>query len=78
MKTEQSINSALATYNAELKANKEKLADLEVWIDSSQHMRNAELFIAQMKRVDMLEKRIAESEFRVKFAGWVLDTEQAK
>ena len=74
MKTEQQLKTALTKYKSELATIKERLDWTTSWLDAANFMQNQELFVAQVKERDELQKREADMDFKVRFVKWVLDT----
>lgn len=73
MKTEQQLKTALTKYESELATIKERLDWTISWLDASNFMQNQELFVAQVKERDELQKREADMDFKIRFVKWVLD-----
>ena len=73
MKTEQQLKTALTKYESELATIKERLDWTISWLDAANFMQNQELFVAQVKERDELQKREADMDFKIRFVKWVLD-----
>ena len=73
MKTEQQLKTALTKYESELATIKERLDWTTSWLDAANFMQNQELFVAQVKERDELQKRETDMDFKIRFVKWVLD-----
>lgn len=73
MKTEQQLKTALTKYESELAIIKERLDWTTSWLDAANFMQNQELFVAQVKERDELQKREADMDFKIRFVKWVLE-----
>lgn len=73
MKTEQQLKTALTKYESELATIKERLDWTISWLDAANFMQNQELFVAQVKERDELQKREADMDFKVRFVKWILE-----
>lgn len=74
MKTEQQLKTALTKYESELATIKERLDWTISWLDAANFVQNQELFVAQVKERDELQKREADMDFKIRFVKWVLET----
>ena len=74
MKTEETIKIAIAKYEEELKKTKDRIIDINTWIESAEFMKSPDLFVAQIKEQrDELRALEKETDFKIRFAKWVLN-----
>ena len=78
MKTAETLKLALAKYKTELGNIQERLDWATSWLDAANFMQVPELFIAQVKERDELRRRETETDFKIRFVEWVLETEKPK
>lgn len=78
MKTAETLNLALAKYKTELDKVRERLNWTKSWLDAANFMQVPDLFIAQVKERDELQKREQEMDFKIRFTEWVLEDNKPK
>lgn len=78
MKTAETLNLALAKYKTELNKVRERLNWTKSWLDAANFMQVPDLFIAQVKERDELQKREQELDFKIRFTEWVLEDNKPK
>lgn len=78
MKTAETLNLALAKYKTELNKVRERLDWTKSWLDAANFMQVPDLFIAQVKERDELQKREQEMDFKIRFVKWVLEDNKPK
>ena len=78
MKNKEALALALTKYTDELGKIRERLAWTKSWLDAANFMQVPDLFIAQVKERDELQKREQEMDFKIRFVKWVLEDEQPK
>ena len=78
MKSKDALLLALTKYNEELGKIRERLDWTKSWLDAANFMQVPDLFIAQVKERDELQKREQEMDFKIRFVKWVLEDEQPK
>jgi hypothetical protein len=78
MKTPQMLKAAIAKYETELKAIRERLEWTQTWLDSANFMQNANLFVAQVDERKELQRREQDMDFKIRFVKWLLEDEQQK
>ena len=78
MKTAETLNLALAKYKTELDKVRERLNWTKSWLDAANFMQVPDLFIAQVKERDELQKREQEMDFKIRFVKWVLEDNKPK
>ena len=78
MKTAETLNLALAKYKTELNKVRERLNWTKSWLDAANFMQVPDLFIAQVKERDELQKREQEMDFKIRFTEWVLEDNKPK
>lgn len=78
MKTAETLNLALAKYKTELNKVRERLDWTKSWLDAANFMQTPDLFIAQVKERDELQKREQELDFKIRFVKWVLEDNKPK
>lgn len=78
MKTAETLNLALAKYKTELNKVRERLNWTKSWLDAANFMQVPDLFIAQVKERDELQKREQKLDFKIRFTEWVLEDNKPK
>lgn len=78
MKTAETLNLALAKYKTELNKVRERLNWTKSWLDAANFMQVPDLFIAQVKERDELQKREQKLDFKIHFTEWVLEDNKPK
>lgn len=78
MKNKETLTLALTKYTDELGKIRERLDWTKSWLDAANFMQVPDLFIAQVKERDELQKREQEMDFKIRFVKWVLEDEQPK
>lgn len=78
MKNKETLTLALTKYTDELGKIRERLDWTKSWLDAANFMQVPDLFIAQVKEREELQKREQEMDFKIRFVKWVLEDEQPK
>ena len=78
MKNKETLTLALTKYTDELGKIRERLDWTKSWLDAANFMQTPDLFIAQVKERDELQKREQEMDFKIRFVKWVLDDNKPK
>jgi hypothetical protein len=78
LKNKETLTLALTKYTDELGKIRERLDWTKSWLDAANFMQVPDLFIAQVKERDELQKREQEMDFKIRFVKWVLEDEQPK
>ena len=78
MKNKETLTLALTKYTDELGKIRERLDWTKSWLDAANFMQVPDLFVAQVKERDELQKREQEMDFKIRFVKWVLEDEQPK
>ena len=78
MKSKDALLLALTKYNEELGKIRERLDWTKSWLDAANFMQVPELFVAQVKERDELQKREQEMDFKIRFVKWVLEDNKPK
>ena len=78
MKSEDALLLALTKYNEELGKIRERLDWTKSWLDAANFMQSPDLFVAQVKERDELQKREQEMDFKIRFVKWVLEDDKPK
>ena len=73
MKTQEQVQNALDIKQKELADLTARLADLQVWIDSSEDMRSENVFVAGVDERKSKERRQKELQIQITFLKWVLE-----
>lgn len=72
MKTQEQVQNALDIKQKELADLTARLADLQVWLDSSAFMGNEQTFISCVKEREEKQRREQELRIQITFLKWVL------
>lgn len=72
MKTQEQVQNALDIKQKELADLTARLADLQVWLDSSAFMGNEQMFISCVKEREEKQRREQELRIQITFLKWVL------
>ena len=78
MKNKETLTLALTKYTDELGKIRERLDWTKSWLDAANFMQVPDLFIAQVKERDELQKREQEMDFKIRFVKWVLEDNKPK
>lgn len=78
MKNKETLALALTKYTDELGKIRERLDWTKSWLDAANFMQVPDLFIAQVKERDELQKREQEMDFKIRFVKWVLEDNKPK
>lgn len=78
MKNKERLTLALTKYTDELGKIRERLDWTKSWLDAANFMQVPDLFIAQVKERDELQKREQEMDFKIRFVKWVLEDNKPK
>ena len=78
MKSKDALLLALTKYNEELGKIRERLDWTKSWLDAANFMQVPDLFIAQVKERDELQKREQEMDFKIRFVKWILEGNKPK
>ena len=78
MKSKDALLLALTKYNEELGKIRERLDWTKSWLDAANFMQVPDLFIAQVKERDELQKREQEMDFKIRFVKWILEDNKPK
>lgn len=78
MKTPQMLKVAIAKYETELKAIRERLDWTQTWLDAANFMQDPALFVAQVDERKELQRREQDMDFKIRFVKWLLEDEQPK
>ena len=78
MKNKETLTLALTKYADELGKIRERLDWTKSWLDAANFMQVPDLFIAQVKERDELQKREQEMDFKIRFVKWVLEDNKPK
>jgi hypothetical protein len=73
MKSAEALENALQLKEKELKDLEARLADLQVWLDSSAFMGNEGMFISCVSERQEKQKRQNELQTQIRFLKWVLN-----
>lgn len=73
MKSAEALENALQLKEKELKDLESRLADLQVWLDSSAFMGNESMFISCVSERQEKQKRQNELQTQIRFLKWVLN-----
>lgn len=72
MKTQEQVQNALDIKQKELADLTARLADLQVWLDSSAFMGNEQMFISCVSEREEKQRREQELRIQITFLKWVL------
>lgn len=72
MKTQEQVQNALDIKQKELADLTARLADLQVWLDSSAFMGNEQMFISCVSEREEKQRREQELQIQITFLKWVL------
>jgi hypothetical protein len=72
MKTQEQVQNALDIKQKELADLTARLADLQVWLDSSTFMGNEQMFISCVSEREEKQRREQELRIQITFLKWVL------
>ena len=78
MKNKETLTLALTKYTDELGKIRERLDWTKSWLGAANFMQVPDLFIAQVKERDELQKREQEMDFKIRFVKWVLEDNKPK
>lgn len=78
MKNKETLTLALTKYTDELGKIRERLDWTKSWLDAANFMQAPDLFVAQVKERDELQKREQEMDFKIRFVKWVLEDNKPK
>lgn len=68
----EKITKGLEKKRDELATLRERLQDVQVWLESAAFMQNQDLFISSVKQRDELQRRELELKAQVPLLEWVL------
>ena len=77
MKTAEQITAIIAKLTKDLEQVRERIEEIQVWVNAGSAMQNQEFFIAQMKHLDELRKQEWQAEYRIKAYEYVLEKPKA-
>lgn len=78
MKNKDTLLLAITKFTDELNKVRERLEWTRTWLDAANFMQVPDLFIAQVKERDELQKREQEMDFKIRFVKWVLEDGKPK
>lgn len=78
MKSCTSLTLALSKYQEELDKIRERLEWTKCWLDAANFTQLSDLFIAQVKEREELQKRETEMDFKIRFVKWILEDDKPK
>lgn len=73
MKSPEVIQKGLDKKNEELTRLRQRIHNVQTWLESASFMQNEELFVSSVKERDELRRREMELQAQIPLLEWILD-----